>query len=123
MDLNPPIYTLLKASSGITDLIGGADSPRIYKSIAPQSTISPYITWRSITNIAEQNLSEAPKVDFVNIQIDCWGKNEEQTEVLAYNTRTALEAANCAVDVINQNRETETKLYRVTLQVNYIFNR
>jgi hypothetical protein len=124
MDLNPPIYLLLKSFNNLTDLLGGSESPRIYSmSSAPQGQEKPYITWKAISNIAEQNISDSPDVDFVTLQVDCWSKKEFESLILAYNTRAALESFGNATDIIGQGRETETKLYRVTLQSVYIFNR
>lgn len=98
---------------------------RIYgKGHAPQRTPTPYITWQTIVGDPYTNLSDAPHADNDAIQIDCWtGPADDQEGIcnqLAKAVRDAIDAAGQTCRIIIDTRETDTKLFRIGLQVEFI---
>lgn len=101
---------------------------RIYgKGIAPQGTPTPYITWFTVVGDPYLNLSDAPHGDIDMIQIDCWSGSGDADEgvanQLAKAVRDALDAAGQANRVIADTRETDTMLFRISLQTDFIHDR
>lgn len=120
-----PIYKTLNVA-GVQAIVG--NPPRIYPhGRAPQNVSAPYITWFVVTGQPYDHLSGAPEADNDTVQIDCWtgpGDLESATCVsLAQAVRDALDAAGQANRVIVNTREPDTNLFRIGLQVEFIYNR
>jgi hypothetical protein len=111
----PPIYAILKASTAVTDIIG--DPPRAYRHrSAVQDTTRPYVTWALAGGIPENVLFEAPDIDRMSVDIDCWHPADGGVEELAAAVRDAVELHGHVTNVSTDIREPETKLYRLTIQ-------
>jgi hypothetical protein len=118
--LLPPIFALLKAAPAVVAIVAA----KIYRhGIAPQGTVAPYIVWSVISGVPENNLSDAPPIDRMTIQVDCYHATDAGIETLATAVRDAIEpAAHMTSMPINQ-RETDTQLYRIGLQFDYFLAR
>ncbi|MCQ9615939.1 DUF3168 domain-containing protein [Paenalcaligenes niemegkensis] len=108
--------------------IMGTGRPRIYSSgNAPQGVVTPYITWFVVVGQPYEQLSGPPGADNDAIQIDCWAGPDSDQEIVCINlakaVRDALDEAGQANRIIFNNRESDTKLFRVALQVDFIHNR
>ncbi|CAB3904885.1 hypothetical protein LMG26858_04429 [Achromobacter anxifer] len=104
------------------------DKPRIYGSgMAPQGVSAPYITWFTVIDNPYDQLSGPPDADNGTVQIDCWtGPNDDQEAAcisLAGAVRDALDVAGIANRVFIHTRETDTKLFRIGLQADFIRGR
>lgn len=120
-----PIYKTLNTAA-VRAIIG--NPPRIYSSgMAPQGVTLPYITWFVVVGQPYDHLSGPPGADNDTVQIDCWAGPAEAQELscvnLAKAVRDALDAAGQANRIIINTRETDTKLFRIGLQVEFIHNR
>lgn len=117
-----PIYRTLQPA--VRHLV----AERIYSSgSAPQGVISPYITWFVVSDTPYEQLSDAPTADRDSIQIDCWAGPEDDQELVCVSVaravRDALDAAGQSNSVILNVRELDTKLFRIGLRVDFIYNR
>lgn len=83
----------------------------------------PYIVWQIATGSGFENLSAAPGGDFTTVQIDCYHKTDAGVELLAVAVRAALDGALIVNRVVVNNRDPETKLYRVGLEADFIDQR
>ena len=120
-----PIYKTLNTAA-VQAIIG--DKPRIYSSgMAPQGATLPYITWFVVAGDPYDHLSGPPGADNDTVQIDCWAGPDDRQELVCVNlakaVRTALDAAGQANRIIINTRETDTQLFRIGLQVEFIHNR
>lgn len=116
----PPIYTTLRASATVLSLV----SNRIYRhGSAPQDVVTPYVTWNIIAGVPENCLSEAPSIDRLPVQVDCWHTTDQGIETLAAAVRDALEGSCHMTSILLDEREPETKLYRISLQFDYWLDR
>jgi hypothetical protein len=124
----PPIFTTLKASTDVKNIVG-QNPPRIYRhGSAPERPDNlplsdPYITWFVVIDTPENNLSSLPPVDRVSIQVDCWHQTDAGIELLAKAVRDALEPHAHMTGVPVDGKETETKLYRKALTFDYWLDR
>ena len=118
----PPIYTWLKASNAVKNIIG--TTPRAYRhGDAPQDTTKPYVTWALVGGVPDNELSSVPVSDRYTIQVDCWHNTDKGVEDLAEAVRDAVESHAHMTSMPINGRDAETKLYRIALQFDVLQNR
>lgn len=88
-----------------------------------QTEQRPYIVWQIATSAAFDNLSSAPGGDFTTVQLDCYHQTDAGAEQLAKAVRAALDAVLIVNRVVLNVRDSETKLYRVGLEADFIDQR
>lgn len=116
----PPIYTILSAAPAVSAIVG----TRIYPhGDAPQDVTTPYITWFVVSAPPELLIDGAPPFDKFTIQVDCWHQTSAGVVTLGGVTRAALETQCHVTNILANQRDAETKLYRIALQLDYILNR
>ena len=119
----PPVFQTLKASAAVKNIVG-TNPPRIYAhGDAPQDSAKPYITWFLVSGTPENTLSELPAVDRDQVQVDCWHPTAAGIKLLATAARDAIEPSAHLVSVPVDDRDPETKLYRVALVFDWFVNR
>lgn len=89
----------------------------------PQGTPASYITWQLINGQPYDTLSEAPQGDNFAVQVDCYASTDAGIEQLAVAVRDALDAIGVTNRVVINNREPETRLYRVGFEADFITTR
>lgn len=116
----PPVYSTLQASSAVTAIVGtrvgrhgevNPDTPR------------PYITWQVVGALPENQLSAVPDTDFVQVQINCMHTSDAGVETLAEAVRDAIEPYAHVTGIPVDQRDAETRLYWIALQVDWWLNR
>lgn len=108
------IYPILAGDSDVAALV----RDRIYRhGNAPQGTPAPYVTWSLLTGMPQNTLSEPPKVDSQEIQIDCWSDDDAQVEQLADAVRKAIEQVHHVTMMSNNSRDPTTMRYRIMLTI------
>lgn len=120
----PPVYSLLTADVGVTALVG----TRIYRhGAAPQKVVAPYITWSLVSGTPENELSSLPRVDRLEVQIDCWSNNtgtgDAEVESVATAVRDALEPVAHMTAIVANEQDFETRRYRLGLQFTFWLRR
>lgn len=116
----PPLYAVLMDSSAVTNIIGNRCYPF---GEAVQDTAKPYVVWDVIGGLPDNNLSNAPSVDSITIQVDCYHQSPVGIEALADAVRQALEAVAHITGYPVNEREPDTKLYRIALQLDWWYTR
>jgi hypothetical protein len=115
----PPIYSWLNTSA-VQTLV----DRRVYRhGNAPQDTTRPYVTWSLVFGLPDNELSAPPVSDRYTIQIDCWHPEDSGVEELAVAVRDAIEAYAHITGMPVNERDAETKLYRIALQADVLLNR
>lgn len=119
----PPVFTTLKASNDVKNIVG-TNPPRIYRhGQAPQDVTKPYITWHLVSDIPENHLSGTPPTDRATVQVDCWHTTDAGVESLAIAARDAVEPYAHMTGIVVNERETETKLFRLSMQFDWYVDR
>lgn len=114
------VYQVLRGNATVVSTV----ATRIYRhGSAPQDVQKPYITWSMVSGMPQDVLNAAPCHDRDMIQIDCWSESDTQVETLAYAVRSALDSQLISNRFILDNRETDTKLYRMSLEADFIASR
>ncbi|CAA2107630.1 DUF3168 domain-containing protein [Variovorax paradoxus] len=115
----PAVYPLLAASPAVLALIGD-DPARVYRhGSAPQDVLKPYVTWSVPGGSAEITL-EQPDADTFRVQVDCWSEDKDQIDVLAGAVRAAVEKGSQLVAYIADERDFETKRFRIGFTFDFI---
>ena len=116
----PNVYQVLRGNATVVNTVG----TRIYRhGSAPQDVAKPYITWSMVIGMPQDILNAAPCHDKDTIQIDCWSETDTGVETLAYAVRSALDSNLISNRIIIDNRETDTKLYRMAVEADFIASR
>jgi hypothetical protein len=118
----PLVFTWLKGSNAVKAIIG--NTPRAYRhGDAPQDTNQPYVTWGIVGGVPDNQLSGLPPSDRYSIQVDCWHTTDKGVEDLAKAVRDAIEPYGHMTSIVLNNRDAETKLYRISYQFDILQSR
>jgi hypothetical protein len=116
----PPIYQTLKNNSAVFAIVGN----RIYlHGEAVQDTAKPYIVWQMIAGVPENTMSELPQIDSMAIQIDCYHQSASGILTLAKAVRDAIEPYAHITNMPINERDNETKLYRIAIDIDWWYSR
>lgn len=116
----PPIYAILTSAAPVTAIVAQRIFPH---GEAPQGILEPYVTWFVVSAPPEIVLDGTPPHDAFTIQVDCWHQDSAGLLSLASSVRSALEAQCNVTNMILNQRDAETRLYRIALQLDYFLNR
>ena len=116
----PNVYQTLTGNVTVVGIV----ATRIYRhGSAPQDVVKPYITWSLSSGVPQDVLNAAPCHDKDTVQIDCWSETDSGIETLAYAVRAALDNQLISNRIIIDSRETDTKLYRISIEADFIQSR
>jgi len=117
------ISALLKAASGVTDIVG----QRIYPSYAPIGVANPYITFEVVDDEPSDTKAGASRLDSYLVQVSCYHKQAKIATNIASQVRGALDRFTgiTALNVIDRIKfervdgvywEEEQELYRCDME-------
>lgn len=105
-------YPTLAADAGVLTALG--TPPRCYPfGEAPQGVALPYCVWQLIAGTPENYLSERPDMDSLRYQFDTYAVTAAQARSVANAVATALELLGHQVSHNPDERDAETRAYRV----------
>lgn len=116
----PPVYQTLRTNATVIALV--ADRISRHGDI-PQDSTRPYIVWQIVLGQPYDQISGMPCGDFTTVQIDVYHPHDAGVQQLGVAVRAALDTAGHANRVVINNRDPETKLYRVGLEADFITQR
>jgi hypothetical protein len=91
MDIGEVIFTLLKASSDVTDIIGAGDACKAFPIPAAQGSTVPYVTYQRIGGLPNATKLSPSTVDTIRYQVNIIAATQTLLEVLAEKVRLALD--------------------------------
>lgn len=121
-----PIFDIAAQDSTVQALLGtgGVNDPvRLYPfGLAPQkeARIYPYATYQNISGFPENFLSERPQDDHYTVQVDVYGKNAASVRAVSLALNNALELDAYIVRFGDEDRDSETKNYHYSFDVDFI---
>lgn len=116
----PPIYQTLQASAAVVAIV--ADRIGAFGQVQ-QDEARPYLTWQVIGGVPENELSAVPDTDLWQIQINCWHPAEKGVRDLAEKVRDALEPYAHVTGIPIDQRESDSRLYWIAIQIDWWLNR
>lgn len=123
----PPIFPAISASGDVKALIGS--NPVRFWSFdrAPRKSEQfyalPYCTWQLISGLPENNLDSPACMDAATTQVDVWATTAAEVRSVASACRSALESVAYITRLGGEEKETDTGLYRISFDVEWIINR
>jgi hypothetical protein len=115
----PPIFKLVSASQPCKDILG-TKPVRFYDfDSAPQNVTKPYATWQLTLGSPENYIDCPPDIDSITIQVDCWSESAQTTRAMAEAIRGAVEMDAHVISVNIEGRDPDTRLYRITLIIDF----
>ena len=93
MSLEAALYDILSTAAGVTVLVGGAHSPRIYPLGIPAGKNVPAVVYQHVSSDVPLSCEGDGDLRSDHIQIVCWDDDPDGARVLAEAVRAALQAA------------------------------
>jgi hypothetical protein len=119
----PPIFQVAAAAQAVTALIG-ASPVRLYPfGEAPQDETRPYAVWQTIGGSPENFLGNLPDLDSYSLQVDVYATTATASRNVAKALRDAIEPRAHITRWGGESREADTKLYRVSFDVEWFVPR
>ena len=117
--MTPPVFPLVASDSDCLDLLG--DNPvRFYPfGEAPQHVVLPYATWQMVSGVPENYMDCPPDIDSISVQVDVWAYTQGDAKAVFAAVRRALETDAHIVGVGLEGREPDTRIYRISLTVDF----
>lgn len=119
----PPVFETLKDSAPVAALLGGTLFRVFVPGEAPQQTQLSYLVWQVIGGQPANYLNEAPDNDLHTIQMDVYANTLSNSRAIAKVVRDAIEPVAYITGWLGESKELDTRLYRVSFQVDWITNR
>ncbi|MCF5806182.1 MULTISPECIES: DUF3168 domain-containing protein [Pseudomonas syringae group] len=118
-----PIFSVCAANSAVTALLGSSPT-RLYPfGEAPEGVAKPYAVWQLITGSPENYLSGRPNVDGFTLQVDIYGDTASSARNVTEAIRNAIELTAYITRWGAESRDTGTKLYRSSFDVDWLVHR
>lgn len=119
----PPVFETLNASAPVVALLGAAPLRVFVPGEAPQETKQNYLTWQIVSGLPENYIGQVPDTDTHTVQLDIYAATLSDARAIAKVVRDAIEPVAYVTGWLGESRELDTRLYRVSFQVDWITNR
>ncbi|WP_277977386.1 DUF3168 domain-containing protein [Pantoea endophytica] len=115
-----PIFPVCASSSAVNSLIGG-ERLRLYPfGLQDDGVIYPYAVWQNISGEPENYLNQRPDADSFSLQVDVYADTPDEAIDVAAALRDAIEPHAHITRWGAQSRDSETKRYRFSFDVDWI---
>lgn len=119
----PPIFPLCIASTPVRLAFGEAPT-RVYPfGLIEKPPALPYAVWQTVGGSPENYLAQRPDVDALTTQVDVYAKDEESLVQGATALRDAFEPRGYITRWGSQVLDPETKLLRLSFDVDWLVPR
>lgn len=120
-----PIYALAAASSTVVGLLKTGTGPlRFYLfGEADQMTVRPYAVWQTVGGSPENYINQRPDADDWAVQVDVYALTASSARTIAFALIESFEGAAYVTSYNGEYKETETKLFRFSMSVDFITHR
>lgn len=114
----PPIYEVCAANSEVQTALG--TPVRLYPfGEAPQGVALPYAVWQTLGGSPENYLKQRPDIDQFSLQVDVYAMSATAARNVAIALRNAIEPVAYITRWNGEDRDQETKNYRVSFDVDW----
>ena len=118
-----PIFSVCAASPSVVALLGG-DTLRLYPfGQQDDNVVYPYVVWQNVTGSPENYLAQRPDADSFTLQVDVYADTPDQAITVAAAVRDAIEPHAYITRWGGQDKDSNTKRYRYSFDVDWIVKR
>ena len=115
-----PLYAMLRSNPALVSLVG----TRIYRSWAGDNAIAPYVVWTVVATPPDNHMSGRPPSDRYSVTVDCFARNEAESDALMKACRDAAETyGQLSSGPQDLGRDLDSTLWRWTFTVDISRNR
>lgn len=115
-----PIFPVCSSSHAVNALIGG-DRLRLYPfGLQDDDVTYPYAVWQNIGGEPEKYLGQRPDADAFSLQVDVYADTTDEAIAVAAALRDAIEPHAHITRWGDQTRDSDTKRYRFSFDVDWI---
>lgn len=119
----PPIFTVCAADPAVTAVLG-ANPVRLFPAgEAPEGVEYPYAVWQTIYGAPENLLGDAPGADGWGLQVDVYASTLSAARVVAEAIRDAVEEVAYIAAWRGESRDSETRNYRYSFDIDWLLLR
>lgn len=122
--MNPaPIFSVCADDAGVTALLGVSPT-RLYPfGEAPEGVEKPYAVWQLVTGSPDNYLAGRPDIDGYTLQVDVYGVTASSARAVTAAISTAIELKANVARWGGESKDTETKLYRSSFDIDWLVPR
>jgi hypothetical protein len=117
--MTPDVFPLIAADSDCEALLGSGPMRLFPFGEAPQHVTLPYVTWQTVVGVPENYMDCAPDIDALTVQMDVWAATQGSAREVRDAVVNALQSDAHVMGVGPEGREPDTRLYRVSLTVDF----
>ena len=117
--MTPDVFPLIAADSDCEALLGSQPMRLFPFGEAPQHVTLPYVTWQTVVGVPENYMDCAPDIDSLTVQLDVWAATQGSSREVRDAVIAALEQDAHVTAMTLEGREPDTRLYRVSLNVDF----
>lgn len=118
-----PIFAVCAADPGVTAVLGALPT-RLYPfGEAPEGVAKPYAVWQLITGSPENYLSGRPDIDGYTLQVDVYAATASSARDVTGAIVHAIELKAHVVRWGGETKDTATKLYRSSFDIDWLVPR
>lgn len=122
--MTPPIVQACLNSPAVTALLGVGAAMRLYSfGEAEQGVAKPYAVWQVISGSPENYLAGRPDLDSITLQVDVYATTGDSARAVRDAIRDAIELDAYITRWGDEGRDTETKNYRASFDVDWMVHR
>lgn len=118
-----PVFSVCSASAEVIAILGSSPV-RLYPfGEHYDNTVYPYAVWQNIGGSPENYLAQRPDADSYSVQIDVYANTSGEVIAAAKALRDAIEPHAYITRWGDQERDTQTRRYRYSFDVDWIVRR
>lgn len=119
----PPIFAKCRADAGVTALLGTTPCRLYMFGEAPHGVAKPYAVWQVVGGLPANFIDQRPDADLFSLQVDVYADTAAAARNAAKAISTAIELSAHVTSWRGESRETETKDYRSSFDIDWIVQR
>lgn len=118
-----PIFQVVAASAQVTAVLGTAPVRFWPFGKASENPALPYAVWQQVAGSPENYINQVPDLDSYTLQVDVYASTGTSARAAAKALRDAIEPHAHIVAWRGESEETETKLIRISFDVDWLVPR
>ena len=122
--MTPPIFLLCSQAAAVTALLGSGANLRLYSfGEAPEGVTKPYAVWQLVSGEPENYLAGRPDADGFTLQVDVYAASSTSARQVRDAIRDAIELDAYITRWGGETRDSATKNYRASFDVDWWMQR
>ena len=122
-NIYPPIFEVCAASPAVRTALGSSPVRLYLFGEAPQGVTATYAVWQTIGGAPDNYLGNVPDADRYSIQVDVYANSANDARNAVLSLRDAIEPVAYITGWRGEARDTDTKKFRSSFDVDWIVKR